>query len=76
MGGGGGGGKGGGTPSYTPPPAPKAQLATKSVSEAAMAARENQKDKANKAAGLRSSILTSQSPLTGGGSGGGSILGG
>ena len=44
MGGGGGGGKGG-TPSYTPPPAPKAQLATKSVSEAATAARENQKEK-------------------------------
>lgn len=68
-------GGGGSTPSYTPAPAPKQQLATKSVTEAATSAREDQKDKAAKAAGLRASILTSQSPLNGSGTGS-SILGG
>lgn len=55
-----GGGGGGGDPVETPEvkATPKAQT-TKPVTEAATAARENQKDKASKAAGLRGSILTS-----------------
>ena len=57
CGGGGGGGKGG-APSYDPPaPKPQAQQ-TKSVTEAATAARDTQKDKARKAAGLSGTILT------------------
>lgn len=47
---------GGSTPEVKP--APKAEV-TKSVTEAATTARQSQKDKANKAAGLRGSILTS-----------------
>lgn len=55
-----GGGGGGDDPIETPEvkPTPKAQT-TKPVTEAATAARQNQKDKASKAAGLRGSILTS-----------------
>lgn len=49
---------GGGTPD-TPEvaPVPKAEV-TKPVTEAATAARQSQKDKAAKAAGLNSTILT------------------
>lgn len=55
---GGGGGKGGGYDAPEIQPTPKAQV-TKPVTEAATAARQDQKDKASKAAGLRGSILTS-----------------
>lgn len=51
---------GGGTPDM-PAPAPKAEV-TKPVTEAATAARDAQKKRANKAAGLSSTILTG-SPL-------------
>lgn len=63
--GGGGGGKGG-SPSVPPPPPPpeKAQV-SKPVTEAATSARQAQKDKAGKAAGLRGSILTG--PMQSGG---------
>lgn len=55
-----GGGGGGSEPIETPEvkAAPKAQV-TKPVTEAATSARQTQKDKASKAAGLRGSILTS-----------------
>lgn len=61
----GGGGKGG-SPSVPPPPPPpeKAQV-SKPVTEAATSARQAQKDKAGKAAGLRGSILTD--PMQSGG---------
>ena len=54
-------GGGGGTP-YTPEvkPVPKAEV-TKPVTEAATAARQSQKDKAAKSAGLNSTILTGDS---------------
>lgn len=57
---------GGGTPSVPPPPPPpeKPQV-QKPVTEAATAARNAQKDKAGKAAGIRGSILTD--PMTSGG---------
>lgn len=58
MGGGGGGGKGRRPSTPTVQPAPKQEV-TKPVTEAATAARQTQKDKASKAAGLRGSILTS-----------------
>ena len=58
----GGGGKGGG--SYTPAPTPKAQQ-TKNVTEAATAAREDQKEKARKAAGIAGSIYTSPLGMNG-----------
>ncbi len=68
------GGGGGGGATYVPPPTPvyeapdtpKVQTA-KPVTEAATAARQAQKDKAAKAAGLQGSILTS--PLSASGSG-------
>lgn len=47
------------TPDYTPPaPTPKQQV-QKPVTEAATAARQSQRDKAAKAAGIQGSILTS-----------------
>lgn len=53
----GGGGKGG----YVPPPAPAPQKAqTKPVDESQTVARENQREKALKAQGIKSSILTQQ----------------
>lgn len=52
---------GGGTPD-APAPTPKAEV-TKPVTEAATAARDAQKKRASKAAGLQSTILTS--PLDG-----------
>ncbi|MBQ9405235.1 MAG: N-acetyltransferase [Desulfovibrio sp.] len=53
-------GTGGGDVSTPEVPAtPKAEV-TKPVTEAATAARQNQKDKASKAAGLRSTILTGE----------------
>lgn len=63
MGGGGlfGGGGGGSTPPVVTPEVketPKAQQ-VKNVTEASTSARETQKAKASKAAGLRGSILTS-----------------
>lgn len=67
-------------PSYTPPPEPKKQLATKSVTESATAARDAQKEKAKKAGGLSGSILTNQNALGGTGNSstmnGRSVLGG
>lgn len=63
-----GGGVGGG--GYIPPPAPppeKAQV-SKPVTEAATSARQAQKDKAGKAAGLKGSILTD--PMAGSGQNG------
>ena len=66
MGGGGGGGKGGSAPSApVVQPAPKQEV-TKPVTEAATAARQTQKEKANKAAGLKGSILTSDFAPAGG----------
>ena len=61
------GGGGGGGSSYTPPvepvkETPKAEV-TKPVTEAATAARDTQKDKASRAAGLRSTILTGSSAM-------------
>lgn len=52
-------GFGGGGPSRMPdvPPAPKAEV-TKPVTEAAMAARDDQKRRTARAAGLQSTILT------------------
>lgn len=52
-------GFGGGGQSRMPdvPPAPKAEV-TKPVTEAAMAARDDQKRRAARAAGLQSTILT------------------
>lgn len=64
-------------PSYTPPPEPKKQLATKSVTEAATAARDAQKEKAKKTVGLSGSILTNQNALGGSSNNtGSSVLGG
>ncbi|MBE6441854.1 MAG: N-acetyltransferase [Desulfovibrio desulfuricans] len=60
-----GGGGGGSAPEV--PPTPKAEV-TKPVTEAATAARQNQKDKAAKAAGLRSTILTGEGALGANGS--------
>lgn len=55
----GGGGKGGGTQYVAPEPAPeKAQ--TKSIDESQVTARENQRQKAKRANGIRSTILTQQ----------------
>lgn len=57
---GGGGGGGGKSAPETPKvqPTPKAEV-TKNATEAATSARQAQKDKASRAAGLRGSILTS-----------------
>ena len=64
---------GGGTPDYSAPaPTPKAEV-TKPVTEAATAARDAQKKRASKAAGLQSTILTG-SPLDNGGTSGGKTL--
>ncbi len=64
--------KGGGkAPKHTPPPPPpepapeKAQ--TKQIDESQVTARENQRQKARRANGIRSSILTRQQDGTGGG---------
>lgn len=66
-------GFGGGTPDYSAPaPTPKAEV-TKPVTEAATAARDAQKKRASKAAGLQSTILTG-SPLDNGGTSGGKTL--
>lgn len=63
----------GGTPDYSAPaPTPKAEV-TKPVTEAATAARDAQKKRASKAAGLQSTILTG-SPLDNGGTSGGKTL--
>ena len=61
---------GGGTPDIPPaaPPPEKAQV-SKPVTEAATAARQSQKDKAAKAAGIRGSILTD--PMSSGSGNGG-----
>lgn len=56
--GGSGGGKGGAPETPQVQPTPKQEV-TKPVTEAATSARQTQKDKATKAAGLRGSILTS-----------------
>jgi len=61
------GGGGGGSSTPAVPETPKAEI-TKPVTEAATAARDNQRDKAAKAAGLRSTILTGEGAM--GGSGG------
>ena len=64
---------GGDTPDYSAPaPTPKAEV-TKPVTEAATAARDAQKKRASKAAGLQSTILTG-SPLDNGGTSGGKTL--
>lgn len=55
-------GGGGGSRMPDVPPAPKAEV-TKPVTEAATAARQNQRDKASKAAGLRSTVLTGDGAL-------------
>ena len=63
----------GGTRDYSAPaPTPKAEV-TKPVTEAATAARDAQKKRASKAAGLQSTILTG-SPLDNGGTSGGKTL--
>ena len=67
-----GGGGGGSAPEV--PPTPKAEV-TKPVTEAATAARQNQKDKAAKAAGLRSTILTGEGAMGGGNNTGKTLLG-
>lgn len=63
-----GGGGGGG---YVPPvPTPEKPQVSKPVTEAATAARQSQKDKAAKAAGIRGSVFTdplSAPPATGDG---------
>ena len=61
MGFGGGGGGEVTVPEVTP--TPKAEV-TKPVTEAATSARQSQKDKAKRAAGLASTILTDQSPTS------------
>lgn len=53
----GGGGKAS-KPTYTPPPPEKAQ--TKQIDESQTTARENQRQKAQRVKGIRSSILTRQ----------------
>ena len=64
---------GGGTPSMPEvAPTPKAEV-TKPVTEAATAARDAQKRKATKAAGLQSTILTGEAASTT--SGGKTLLG-
>jgi len=71
------GGGGGSTPAVTTPtvePTPKAEV-TKPVTEAATAARQNQKDKAAKAAGLRSTILTGEGVMGSGNGQGKTLLG-
>ncbi|MCR5564007.1 MAG: N-acetyltransferase [Desulfovibrio sp.] len=55
-------------------PTPKAEV-TKPVTEAATAARQSQKDKAAKAAGLRSTILTGEGALGNGNNQGKTLLG-
>lgn len=66
-------GFGTGTPDYSAPdPTPKAEV-TKPVTEAATAARDAQKKRASKAAGLQSTILTG-TPLDNGGTSGGKTL--
>lgn len=56
MGFGGGGGGGGYVP--PPPPPPEKPQVSKPVTEAATAARQAQKEKAAKAAGIRGSVFT------------------
>jgi len=71
----GGGGGGGSMPAVAP--TPKAEV-TKPVTEAATAARDNQKEKAAKAAGLKSTILTGEGAMGSGGTnsqGGKTLLG-
>lgn len=61
-----GGGKRAPAPAPAPEPAPeKAQ--TKQIDESQVTARENQRQKARRANGIRSSILTRQLDETGGG---------
>ncbi len=54
----GGGGKSS-TPEVTPPPEPVQKVQTKSITESAQTARDNQQEKALKAKGIKSTILTS-----------------
>lgn len=63
----GGGGGGGYVP--PPPPPPEKPQVSKPVTEAATAARQAQKDKASKAAGIRGSVFTDPLSPSGGGSG-------
>lgn len=66
---------GGGTPDVPEvAPVPKAEV-TKPVTEAATAARQSQKDKAAKAAGLNSTILTSDSATATNSTAGKTLLG-
>lgn len=67
----GGGGKGS-SPAPTPP-APVQKLQTKPVTEAASAARDNQRQKALRAKGVKSTILTNQNDNNS--SGGKTLLG-
>lgn len=68
----GGGGGGGYVP--PPPPPPEKPQVSKPVTEAATSARQAQKDKAGKAAGLKGSMLTG--PMeSGGATAGKSLLG-
>ena len=50
---------GGGSPYIPPPPVVEKPQVSKPVSEAATAARQAQKDKASKAAGINASVYTS-----------------
>lgn len=65
---------GGSSPYIPPPPVVEKPQVSKSVSEAATAARQAQRDKAARAQGIRGSVLTS--PLAGqsGQSGSGNTL--
>lgn len=59
---------------YTPPPEPAPEKAqTKQIDESQVTARENQRQKARRANGIRSSILTRQQDSTAGG--GNTLLG-
>lgn len=51
---------GGGGKSYSPPPPPPEKAQTKSIDDSQVTARENQRLKAQRAKGIRSSILTRQ----------------
>ncbi len=54
----GGGSKSTSTPDVTPAPEPVQKVQTKAISESAQIARENQLEKAQRAKGIRSTILT------------------
>lgn len=70
----GGGGKGGSPDIPAPaPPAPKAET-TKSLTAASTEARQSQKDKAARAAGLKSTILSNALTADGGAAGTGKTL--